>query len=192
MLAGHSFGGLYVQAFAAEFPYQVAGMVLLDSTAPKKGPALPTNSGSYNGLTRASTLFSTIAHFGVGRLIAQGDFDSLPLEVQGEARANASTADDLASFIDEFVQANSAMQQASSLTNLNGKPLIVLTADQGITDDQWQAKQDRMATLSTNSLHRHTDATHASLLDEADSAAASQAIHDVVASVRTSQPLASR
>jgi pimeloyl-ACP methyl ester carboxylesterase len=192
VLAGHSFGGLYVQAFAAEFPYQVAGMVLLDSTAPKPGPALPTNSRSYNGPGRVSALFSTIAHFGVGRLIAQGDFDSLPLEVQGEARANASTADDLASFIDEFVQANSAMQQASSLTNLNGKPLIVLTADQGITDDQWQAKQDRMATLSTNSLHRHTDATHASLLDEADSAAASQAIHDVVASVRTSQPLASR
>jgi hypothetical protein len=44
------------------------------------------------------------------------------------------------SFIDEFAQANTAMQQASSLTSLNGKPLIVLTADKGINDDQWQAK----------------------------------------------------
>jgi hypothetical protein len=44
--------------------------------------------------------------------------------------------------------------------------------------------------LSTNSLHRHVNATHASLVDdEADSAAASQAIHDVVVSVRTSHPL---
>ena len=85
------------------------------------------------------------------------------------------------------------MQQAASLTSLDGKPLIVLTADEGITDDQWQAKQDHMATLSTNSLHRHANATHESLLDdEADSAAASQAIHDVVAAVRTSQPLAPR
>ena len=35
------------------------------------------------------------------------------------------------------------------------------------------------------------NATHASLItDEADAAAASQAIHDVVVAVRTSQPLA--
>ena len=81
------------------------------------------------------------------------------------------------------------MQQAAALTSLNGKPLIVLTADKG-NDDQWQAKQDRMAKLSTNSLHRHADATHESLLDDqADSAAASQAIHDVVEAVRTARPL---
>jgi hypothetical protein len=44
------------------------------------------------------------------------------------------------------------MQQASALTSLNGKPLIVLTADEGNNDDQWQSKQDHMATLSTNGL----------------------------------------
>ena len=84
------------------------------------------------------------------------------------------------------------MHQAASLTDLGGKPLIVLTADRN-ADDEWQSTQDHLATLSTNSLHRHVNATHASLLDdEADSAAASQAIHDVVASVRTSHPLAPR
>jgi hypothetical protein len=125
-------------------------------------------------------------------MIAQGSYGSLPPRSQGEARANASTAHNLASFMDEFAQANTAMQQASSLTSLNGKPLIVLTADKGNNDDQWQTKQDHMATLSTNSLHRHANATHESLIDnEADSATASQAIHDVVASVRTSRPLAS-
>ena len=35
VLAGHSFGGLYVLSFAAQFPDQVAGLVLLDSTAPE-------------------------------------------------------------------------------------------------------------------------------------------------------------
>ena len=50
VLAGHSFGGLYVQSFAAQFPDQVAGLVLLDSTAPKPGPALPTNTESYQRL----------------------------------------------------------------------------------------------------------------------------------------------
>jgi pimeloyl-ACP methyl ester carboxylesterase len=189
VLGGHSFGGLYVQAFAAKFPDQVAGLVLLDSTAPKAGPTLPTNSGSYNGLHRFSALFSTIAHFGVGRLIAQGSYASLPPPARDEARAKASTAHNLASYIEEYVEANTAMQQAAALTSLNGKPLIVLTADEG-NDDQWQAKQERMAKLSTNSLHRHAAATHESLLDDqADSAAASQAIHDVVEAVRTGRPL---
>ena len=47
-----------------------------------------------------------------------------------------------------------------------------------------------MATLSTNRLHRHANATHQSLLaDESDSAAASQAIRDVFNAVRNSRPL---
>jgi pimeloyl-ACP methyl ester carboxylesterase len=48
VLAGHSFGGLYVQTFAANYPDQVAGLVLLDSTAPKPGQALPTRTESYS------------------------------------------------------------------------------------------------------------------------------------------------
>jgi pimeloyl-ACP methyl ester carboxylesterase len=153
VLAGHSFGGLYIQSFAAQFPEQVAGMVLLDSTAPKYGPIPPTDTSSSDVIDRVSAL--------------------LPAVVQ------------------EYAVASTSMHQASSLTTLNGKPLIVLTADERITDDQWQAKQDRMATLSTNSLHSHAEATHASLIDdEGDSAAASQAIRDVVASVRTGKQLA--
>ena len=55
----------------------------------------------------------------------------------------------------------------------------------------WLAAQDKLATLSTHSRHRIVaEATQASLvLDETDAAAASQAIRDVVASVRTSRPL---
>ena len=192
VLAGHSFGGLYVQSFAAQFPDQVAGMVLLDSTAPKPGPGRPINAGSGDMVDRVSALAAASAHLGVGRLIALGSYGSLPPRSRDEARANSSTAAHLGSFIEEFFGgADTSMQQASALTSLNGKPLIVLTADEGINDDQWQSKQDRMAALSTNSLHRHAQATHDSLIsDEADAAAASQAIRDVVISVRTAQPLA--
>jgi pimeloyl-ACP methyl ester carboxylesterase len=190
VLAGHSFGGLYVLRFASMFPDQVAGLVLLDSTAPKPGPAVPTGSGSDRGIDRAFVLLSTVAHFGVGRLIAQVSYDTLPPQDQRAARANASTAQHLASFWEEFLQANTAMQQASSLTSLDGKPLIVVTADLGQNDDQWFAKQDRLARLSTNSVHRHAEATHGSLLDDAgDSVAASQAIVDLSDAVRTGRPL---
>ena len=139
VLAGHSFGGLYVQAFAAQFPDQVAGLVLLDSTAPKPGPTLPTST-SDTVFGRVAALVPAIAHLGAGRLIAQASYGDLPSRVQDEARANASLARNLGSYIDEFVEANTAMQQAATLTNLHGKPLIVLTADTG-NDAGWQEKR---------------------------------------------------
>jgi len=190
VLAGHSFGGLYIQSFAAQFPDQVAGMVLLDSTAPKPGPVLAADTDTYDVIGRIAALTSSVAHLGVGRLIAQSG-GTLPPRSEEESRANASTARHLASSVREYLaEANTSMQEASALTSLGSKPLIVLTADEGITDPQWQLKQDHMATLSTNSVHRHANATHQSLLDdEADSAAASQAIRDLVAAVRTARPL---
>jgi pimeloyl-ACP methyl ester carboxylesterase len=190
VIAGHSFGGLYAQSFAAQFPDQVAGMVLLDSTAPKPGPPR-SDSRSSDVIGRLSELVSSVAHLGVGRMVAQLSSGTLPPRAQAEADANASTARHLASFVREYLaDADASMQEASSLATLGGKPLIVVTADEGITDGQWQSKQDRLATLSTNSLHRHAPATHSSLLaDEADSATASQAVQDVVTAVRTSRPL---
>ena len=193
VLAGHSFGGLYVQSFAAQFPGQVAGMVLLDSTAPKPRPARATNPDPYNLIGRVAALSAASAHLGAGRLLNPFSYTTLPPRARDEARATSSTARHLGSSVEEYGVANTSMQQASALTSLNGKPLIVLTADEGNNDAQWQTKQDRMATLSTNSLHRHANATHQSLLsDEADAAVASQAIHDVVMAVRTSQPLSPR
>jgi hypothetical protein len=53
------------------------------------------------------------------------------------------------------------------------------------------ADQNETVTLSTNSIHRVVSgATHASLVESPDHAAAvTRAIHDVVASVRTGEPL---
>jgi len=189
VLAGHSFGGLYVQSFAAQFPDQVAGLVLLDTTAPKPGPARPTITFD-NVFGRVAALVPASAHLGVGRLIAQGSYGSLPARVRDEARANGSLPRNLGSYIEEFVAGNASMQQAAALTNLDGKPLIVLTADTGNAAG-WEQTQEHIAGLSTNSLHRVAQATtHDSMVgDEADSAAASQAIHDVVEAVRTGRPL---
>src|SRR5918994_3815756 len=36
VLVGHSYGGLYAQMYAARYPKQVAGMVLVDSTHPEQ------------------------------------------------------------------------------------------------------------------------------------------------------------
>jgi hypothetical protein len=131
-----------------------------------------------------------VAHLGGARLVGQFSYDSLPPRSRDEARAGSATASDVESFLNEFLEGSIAVRQAASLVDFAGKPLIVLTAGRG-HDDAWRAAQDKLAALSTNSRHRIVaDSTHASLvLDKTDAAAASQAIRDVVVSVRTSRPL---
>ncbi len=191
VLAGHSFGGLYVRIFAARYPNEVAGMVLIDST----GAASPAwtsahDAGSYDLLGRLSVLASTSARLGVGRLIGLVGYGSLPPQSAAEVRAKIATSASLRSTIDEFIQANASEHEAASLVDFGDKPLVVLTAGSG-SDAAWIAAQDQTATLSTNSVHRVIDAaSHQTLIANKEGAAATtQAILDVVSSVRTGRTL---
>src|SRR4051794_34551785 len=191
VLAGHSFGGLYVRIFAAQYPDEVAGMVLIDST----GAHLPASTsaqswGSDDILARASVLASTSARLGVGRLFGLGGYGSLPPQSADEVRAKIATSTSLRSTIDEFLQATASEHEAAALTDFGGKPLVVLTAGSG-NDAAWMKAQDQTAALSTNSVHRVVQgATHPDLiLKQKDAALTAQAIIDVVSSVRNNQPL---
>ena len=190
VLAGHSFGGLYVMRYAAQYPDEVAGMVLIDSTAPNSNPVPPTTDGSDSLLKHVSALLSTTARLGLGRLIAGASPSDLPPSYQDEANASAATAKEMAAFIDEYAVAGRSASEAGALTTLGAKPLIVLTADQGNAPG-WTDHQDAMATLSTNSRHEVVPgSTHQSLTDNAAHAAVvSDAIVDVVEAIRTGLPL---
>jgi pimeloyl-ACP methyl ester carboxylesterase len=192
VLAGHSFGGLYVLTYAARYPDDVAGMVVVDTTAPRQIPPA-TSSGepnSYYPLGRVATLISTSARLGLTRLYAPAEAGTLPPQSEDEARANLTTGSNLRSFIDEFAQANTSMAEAGSFTNFGAKPLVVLTAGSG-SDAALIASHQRLATMSINSAHRVIDgATHEELIaDERYSTATSQAILDVVSALRHSTPL---
>jgi hypothetical protein len=101
-----------------------------------------------------------------------------------------STPATLQSSIDEYAQGNTSMQEAAELRTLGDTPLFVLTAGSGSAED-WLAKQDKLARLSTNSAHRTVDgATHEMLVaDETAAASTSAAIREVVSSVRTGTPV---
>ena len=192
VLAGHSFGGLYVMAYAAHFPADVAGMVLIDSTAPTTaGPGAVAPAVRNDVLVRASALASIVSRVGLGRLYAMTSYGSLPSPAREEVRASISVPATLMSTIDEYVQGNTSMQEAAELRTLGDKPLFVLTAGSGNADG-WIEKQDQLARLSTNSAHRVVDgATHEELVaDEAPAASTTAAIREVVSSVRTGTPLA--
>ncbi len=194
VLTGHSFGGLYVSIFAARYPDEVAGMVLVDSSDPasaaKPAAASPADEESDNLIDRVSALFSTSARLGLGRLYSQLDSDSLPPQYRDEVDANFETVSNLRSTIDEYIQGNASREQAASLHDFADKPLVVLTAGVG-SDAIHLAAQNRLAALSTNSAHRVIDgASHQSLIaNKEDAAATTEAILDVVASVRRAGPL---
>jgi pimeloyl-ACP methyl ester carboxylesterase len=172
VLAGHSFGGLYALTFAADYPEDVAGLVLVDSTAPASdpGPGQLTRADSDDTANRVSALGSAAGRLGLGRL-------------------SGVAPNHLRSTIDEYLQAGSSVQQAAALRSFSDKPLVVLTAGTG-SAPSWAASQEALAALSTNSLHRVIDgATHASLItDQEDAAATARGILDVVSAVRTASP----
>jgi pimeloyl-ACP methyl ester carboxylesterase len=188
VLAGHSFGGLYVLTYAAHYPDQVAGLVLLDSTAPAAGP-VPTTNGSYDLFRRISAPVAATANLGLAHLIPDS-YDSLPSRSRAEVRASVSTARSVQSYFDEFRAAAASARQAATLVDFGSKPLIVVAAGRA-HDERSLAAQVKLATLSSNSRHDVVaDATHSSLyLDKTHAAAANRAIRDVVASVRSLEPL---
>jgi pimeloyl-ACP methyl ester carboxylesterase len=190
VLVGHSFGGLYVRAFAARYSAQTAGVVLLDATDPRQF-TLPAYPVFYEGYRRVSALFPSLARFGVGRLAYRSQYGGLPSEARAEQYMFWCTARHARSLRDEWAAAPLAMQQADSLVTLGNRPLVVVTA---LKDAQegWAALQDEVPKLSSNNSHWSlATTTHAFLVEhQADAAFASQAIREVVGAVRTSKPLA--
>lgn len=194
VLAGHSFGGLYVLTYAARYPGEVAGMVLIDSTAPSTAPVEHPAShvGAGSAVGRVSALVASLAaRLGVARLLAGVEASSLPPLSADQTRATGATAESARSTIDEYLlTADASADEAAAMTDFGQKPLFVLTASEGNADG-WMAKQDKLAALSTNSVHHVVPgAAHADLVFEQQPAAVvSEAILDVVSSVRTGQPL---
>lgn len=69
IMVGHSFGGLVVRRFAADYPGEVAGLILVDSMRPEEWP--PVNSARQAHLDRGIRLAEwavPIARFGLARL----------------------------------------------------------------------------------------------------------------------------
>jgi len=195
VLAGHSFGALYALAHAERYPGDVAGMVLIDSTNPATdadpAKATPYDSSSYNAVTdRVAALGAAAARLGLVRLIGTGGYGDLPPQSRDEVRARTASAEHASGWINEFVQASASGAEAAMLTDFADKPLVVLTAG-AETDAIHDAAQKKLATLSNDSSHRVIDgASHIGLItDQRDAKATTQAILDVVSSVRNKQPL---
>ena len=190
VLAGHSAGGIYVMNFAALFPHDVAGVVLLDSMSPEQYQRIDGWPAFYEMYRRASAVVPILYRFGVGRAINASSYADLPKAARDQEREFLSTPRYARSVRDEFSQIRTAMTQARALTSLGDRPLVVLTALSG-AQGGWVGAQDQLAKLSTNSAHRTLRAaSHSSLVeDRATAKKSTQAILDTVTASRTGASL---
>jgi pimeloyl-ACP methyl ester carboxylesterase len=189
VLAGHSTGGTYAMTFAARYPEQIAGVVLLDSANPYEATAASSSAGS--SASGVLGLLPTVARLGIGQLVPASSWSSLPEPAAGQVQAFSSSPRSWANASDETAAMPAMFWQAQALTTLGSKPLVVVTATESLQmTPGWSHVQDRMAGLSTTSSHRIADVTHVALMDEAHGAAISaHAIDDVVQTVRTGATL---
>jgi pimeloyl-ACP methyl ester carboxylesterase len=191
VLVGHSTGGVYVRIFAARYPDQVAGMVLLDSQPNQAFTRLPDYPGFYSAYHRIVALLPSLYRLGVFRLAHQFDFGTLPAQTRDAERATQSTGSLARVQRDEIAELPTTLNQAAAFTSIGNRPLIVVTAAKEAPAG-WLPLQDEMAGYSSNSVHRVLPNTnHAELIDEkSGTGQASQAILDVVESVRKDGRLA--
>jgi pimeloyl-ACP methyl ester carboxylesterase len=186
VLAGHSVGGTYAMVYAAEYPDDVAGLVLLDSASPQQFTALPDFPGAYSFMRRATALLPTLERLGAGPLLSSGVPADLPPAARAQMQAFDWSTRQLRGERDEVAAYPAVFEQAQALTGIGSTALVVVTATAGDTQPGWPAAQDALAELSSTSSHRLVPATHSSLiLDASDSAFSVTAIDDVVQAVRT-------
>ena len=180
VLVGHSMGGLYVLGHAMQFPDAVAGAVLVDASHPEQSKQ---SDPAQSGMVKEVRFAAATAPFGLARLLLNAGRVPLPEEVFMRDRyiAASSTRRHLRTVVREIEIWNTLARQVTATNGLAGKPLIVLTAGTE-HDTQWFELQRGLAELSSLGVQRTlTNATHISILDHPEYAAAvASAIREVV------------
>jgi pimeloyl-ACP methyl ester carboxylesterase len=194
VLAGHSYGGLAARAFAAVYPQDVAGMVLVDGSHPDQWVRFGVSS---KVLGYGNKVSSVAARFGLFRIFDKEYkllADGLPprafaeLMAFGRTPRALSTAGDAALAWDD--RTRPLVNNAAGLGDL---PLIVLSVtEQPRMGDKLTAMQAELPGLSSQSRHITVEgAYHEGLLAQRDSArVVTESILRIVEAVRSGRPLA--
>jgi pimeloyl-ACP methyl ester carboxylesterase len=195
VLVGHSYGGLYVRVFSAQYPESVAGLVLLEASHPDQYTRTPASEAEYQRLAQIYEFIPFAARLGLFRF---GPFcrlpDDFPAQSVAEFHALCSASAGWDAQRAEVEAIPATMSQVRAAGSLGDLPLAVVSAGgHGQANPLWAEYQDELAGLSTNSMHIVVDgAGHTTLwTDPEDARASVQAILDVIDAVRSGQPLAS-
>lgn len=199
VMVGHSFGGLYARVYTAQYPDEVAGLVLVDSSHPDQWTRLPPEvvAGAVPD-ERLLAVAPFLARIGLARLLGFFSVDAdLPARQRAEIKAFNASTKYMATNAAELLAIPETSAQARSAGSLGDRPLIVLTAVDSFAglptelatraEQAWEELQAELAALSANSLHRVlAGTTHTSLVyNREDAQSTIAAILQVAAAART-------
>ena len=194
VLAGHSYGGLVVRAFAALYPEEVAGIVLVDSSHPDQWARIGVSSRVLGFGSKAS---SVVARFGLFRLFDKEYrllADGLPPRAHAELMAFARTPRALSTAGDAALAWDAVSRpMVDDAGGLGDLPLVVLSVtEQPKLGDKLTALQAELPALSSQSMHITVQgAYHEGLLTQRDAAGVvSKSILRVVEAARSGRRLA--
>jgi pimeloyl-ACP methyl ester carboxylesterase len=193
VVAGHSFGAVWVRIFAAQYPDDVSGIALVDSTLIPDASDYPSWK-TFNDVVQ--TGLWTMTRTGVLRLAVSGQFNSSGYPADVALELSARTARNQ-TFDTTYAETIAAMpgfiEAATSAENLGSLPLAVLWAGAGPMGGEHRA-EDRtaMAGYSSNSTTLIIEgADHGSILgNESYAQQVTDAILDVIEAAKTGEPLA--
>jgi pimeloyl-ACP methyl ester carboxylesterase len=194
IMVGHSKGGLYVREYAALYPQEVVGLVLLDSSHPDQFQIHPDWLADDTSMLKWMPLIKVLMRMGVGHVYfafgGEVDFAELPARQHDEIASAWSSVRYWQSQEDSMNASVDIFQKAHSLGQLGDLPLMVITRGTDL-DNGWSELQNELAALSTNSKHITVDSsTHASLIFNPQHAqVVSQAILELVDAVQTGKRL---
>ena len=194
VLVGHSIGGIYVRQFAADYPDEVVGLVLVDASHPDQFDRYPELQKENESYLQLSEAFPALARLSVFRLYftfgGEIDFADMKEPEKSEIKAIWSSPEYFLSQRAEIIAGPEIFASGQKLGGLGDLPLLVISAGKN-TFDGWPELQNELASLSKNSTHLNLEtASHASLAFHPDDAhQVSLGILNVVDAIRTGEQL---
>ena len=196
VLVGHSVGGKHIRMFTELYPDEVVGLVFDDARHESADPIRTQEEYEADSAAYASGLnfYRVLRDLGVVRLLAvplshslDPSLNKLPDDVVYRLALFAVNEKTLQSEIDTHDIANN--EQLSTARPLGDLPVVVLTSTEGLDmQEGWDAVQQKLVALSTNSQQIVVDSSHNIHIDQPQQVA--DAVLRVIDAAETGQPLA--
>jgi pimeloyl-ACP methyl ester carboxylesterase len=190
VLAGHSFGGLPVRAFADLYPELTAGLVLVDASHPDQWVRWPTPHAD-RILEVSQRIFGWLGWLGVLRALnlSRGITAGLPARQAAELRAGAALPGFAATEAAQMRSWSVSREQLNAASPLGDLPLAVLAvSEQPLGGELLTALQRELAELTQGSSFEVVQgASHESLISNREHArVVARTIEAVVQAARDS------
>jgi pimeloyl-ACP methyl ester carboxylesterase len=173
VLAGHSFGGLPVRAFADLYPELTAGLILVDASHPDQWVRWPTPHAD-RILEVSQKILGWLGWFGLLRALhlARGISAGLPARQAAELRAGAALPGFAATEAAQIRSWSVSREQLNAAAPLGDLPLAVLAVSvQPVGGELLTALQRELAELTENaSFEIVQGASHESLISNREHA----------------------